>query len=136
MHKLRGISLVLCVSAVSMIGCRRLNERNEGNRETTGGPVSSSEPVVSSVFATSVLLAASAAPFASPPPNLPGFPNVAALVEAARPAVVNITVTEDTRVSQLHRQLPFDFFFGPQGPFGGGPSEGDRVMPARALGSG
>ncbi len=135
MHKLRAASILLCVYAVSMVGCRRLKERSVSNQETSGGPASSSEPAASSSFVSSAPSAASAAPFPSPP-NLPGFPDVAALVEAARPAVVNITVIEDTRVSQLHRQLPFDFFFGPQGPFGGGPPEGDRVMPARALGSG
>src|SRR6185369_16935597 len=73
------------------------------------------------------------APFSSPP-TLPGSPDVATLAARVRPAVVNITVTEQVRVSQAP-QLPFDFF-GPGGPFGGGPLEGDRALPRHALGSG
>jgi serine protease Do len=61
------------------------------------------------------------------------MPDVAGIVERVRPAVVNITVTSEIRSPTS--QLPFDFFFGRPGPFGGGP-RGDGVVPRRALGSG
>ena len=64
---------------------------------------------------------------------LPGAPDVATLVARVRPAVVNITVTAETRVSEGPFQFPFDFF-GPQGPRGG--TGGDRGLQRRGLGSG
>src|SRR5262252_10890353 len=75
----------------------------------------------------------SAAPFATPP-VLPGTPDIAALAARVRPAVVNITVTEEASTDEAPFQLPFDFFFGPNTPFGRTPH--DRVLPAHALGSG
>jgi serine protease Do len=76
-------------------------------------------------------------PSAAPPGTpvvLPGAPDVATLVARVRPAVVNITVTAETRVSEAPFQFPFDFFFGPQGPRGG--EQGDRTLRRRGLGSG
>jgi serine protease Do len=65
---------------------------------------------------------------------LPGAPDVATLVARVRPAVVNITVIAEAKVSQAPFQLPFDFFFGPQNPRGG--PHGDRSFQRRGLGSG
>ena len=77
----------------------------------------------------------SAAPFATPP-VLPGTPDIAALAARVRPAVVNITVTEEASTDEAPSfQLPFDFFFGPNTPFGGRMPR-DHVLPAHALGSG
>jgi serine protease Do len=74
----------------------------------------------------------SAAPAASAV-LLPG-PDVATLVARVRPAVVNITVTAETRMSEVPFQSPFDFFFGPQTPRGN--PRGDRGPQRRGLGSG
>jgi serine protease Do len=68
------------------------------------------------------------------PTALPGSPDVAAIVARVRPAVVNITVTSESKVSALPPD-PFEFFFGGHGPFGGSP-RGDTLVPRQALGSG
>jgi serine protease Do len=49
---------------------------------------------------------------------------------------VNITVTSESATPGATSQSPFDFFFGRQGPYGGGPPRGDGFVPRRALGSG
>jgi len=81
---------------------------------------------------------ANTAQSAAPPPGapvvLPGAPDVATLVARVRPAVVNITVTAETRISEAPYQFPFDFFCGPHAPRGG--PEGDRSLQRRGLGSG
>jgi serine protease Do len=87
----------------------------------------------------------SAAPFATPP-VLAGTPDVATLVARVRPAVVNITTTQELKGGpNVSFEGPFDLgpFSGllpgmhmrpgtPGGPMG----EGDEVMKQRALGSG
>jgi serine protease Do len=134
MHILRAVHLGVSVYALLTMGCRRLGDHKQ--EALAGGPPSSSPGPASSSASSAAI--STAAPFVTPP-VLPGAPDVAALAAAVRPAVVNITVTEETRVSKRPGQLPqlpFDFFFGPQGPFGGGPPSGDQALPRRALGSG
>ncbi|HMI83689.1 MAG TPA: Do family serine endopeptidase [Polyangiaceae bacterium] len=75
----------------------------------------------------------SAAPLA-PGAVVGGAPDVATLVARVRPAVVNITVTAEAKVSEAPFQLPFDFFFGQQNPRG--TPRGDRSFQRRGLGSG
>ena len=73
-------------------------------------------------------LAQGAAPFASPP-TLSGAPDVATLVAKVKPAVVNITTTQESaavRGRSIEDVLPF---------FGGG-GGGDRTQKRQALGSG
>src|SRR5690349_3131513 len=113
--------LSLAVCALPLVGCRRL-EMGRGDTLASGPPVVAPVPQ------------SSAAPFRSPP-VLPGAPDVASLVARVRPAVVNITVTSESRPLGPTSQIPFDFFFGHRGPFGGGPP-GDDLLPQRALGSG
>ena len=90
----------------------------------------------------------SPAPFATVP-VLPGTPDIATLVAALRPAVVNITTVHEVKVPRMGEMgLPFGFrmfgggFPGMQGPRGGGAGDGDEegegggMMKEHALGSG
>jgi len=133
MHIFRAARLVLCLHAVLIAGCWRPGDRNQDDPASFAPNDSSSS--WSPTSPTSSSAQSSAPPFVSPP-VLPGAPDVATLVATVRPAVVNITVTEEASVAGDARQLPFDFFFGPRGNFGWGPPNHDRALPRRALGSG
>src|SRR3954447_8572865 len=102
MHILRAAPFVLLGSILWVpTGCRRLLE---GNQEGLGGsPVPSSPPSTASSSAPSGAAPVSNEPPFSSPPVLSGVPDVATLVERVRPAVVNITVTEDSRVAASPR---------------------------------
>lgn len=75
-----------------------------------------------------------AAPFATPP-TLAGAPDVATLVAKVKPAVVNITATQETQAGGGHTMRDILPFFG-----GGGGGDrnggGDRIQKRQALGSG
>jgi serine protease Do len=132
------LALAACASALAVAGCRRLEQLDRealeaSTREPMAAPSAAPSASGGAVASATPPAAPGPAPFSSPP-TLPGAPDVATLAARVRPAVVNITVTEEVRTSQAP-ELPFDFF-GPGGPFGGGPPEGDRALPRRALGSG
>ncbi len=106
--RLGMVSLALIAATTS---CKR--DERPGETHTTGAPV---------------VLPTKSAPFASPP-VLPGTPDIPALVEAVRPAVVNIT--SETEVRRPATIDPFEFFFGGRRAPGG-----DQVVKRRALGTG
>jgi serine protease Do len=110
----------ICAVAWALTGCERLQSENHNAFAATppsSAPTFSSKPVS-----------------AGTPAILPGAPDVAGLAERARPAVVNVTVTGETNLSDAPFQFPFDFFFGPQNP--PGRPRGDRMLQRRAVGSG
>src|SRR5262252_2967317 len=116
----------LLLLAVGLAGCPH-------GRTTQSTPTLAAAATPATADSAPAPTGESAAPFATPP-VLPGTPDIAALAARVRPAVVNITVTEEASTDEAPFQLPFDFFFGPNTPFGRTPH--DRVLPAHALGSG
>jgi serine protease Do len=107
---------------LGVVGCQGVRA---GDRDALASSVSNASKA-------GVTSSATAAPAGSAV-VLPGAPDVATLVARVRPAVVNITVTAEVKMSEGPFQLPFDFF-GQQNPRGA--PRGDRSLQRRGVGSG
>jgi len=97
MHVFRAARLVLCLHAVLIVGCWRPGDRNQDDPASSFAPNASSSSWIPT-SPTSSSAQSSAAPFVSTSVLL-GAPDVATLAATVRPAVVNITVTEEVRAA-------------------------------------